>query len=271
MPTTSPSIRRCRHQMVPEQCGICLRLVTRENQTREYGGGDVEDLYPDVPPRVLNQEMEETGPSFVIPEETGIHDFFDSNLPEEEVPLTETPTETEEPEEREEPETEEEHEMDEKVCSKCNRSKPLDEFNKAKSGKFGRKVHCRVCEHEYQKQFAAKKAGKTIIDADAPGASAKPRRMGKRNPSKPAGSPRRKKLLSVPMAHAATLTTTFQEVADHHLVLDLCDYPEILEALKAAAKKHIRTPEHQAIACVHLYLVQENYIRDQEKKPEFVR
>lgn len=59
--------------------------------------------------------------------------------------------------------------------------------------------------------------------------------------------------------------TDFQLIAEHHLVLNLRNYPEILEALKAAAKKHIRTIEHQAIACVQLYLLQENYIKEEPK------
>lgn len=32
-------VARCRHNMIPQTCGICLKLITSENQTREYGAG----------------------------------------------------------------------------------------------------------------------------------------------------------------------------------------------------------------------------------------
>lgn len=32
-------VAHCKHNMIPECCGICRGLVTRDNQTREYGAG----------------------------------------------------------------------------------------------------------------------------------------------------------------------------------------------------------------------------------------
>jgi len=36
-----------------------------------------------------------------------------------------------------------------KICNKCGVEKPLDEFNRNKSKKFGRASHCKVCVAEY--------------------------------------------------------------------------------------------------------------------------
>lgn len=39
-----------------------------------------------------------------------------------------------------------------KVCSKCEKEKPLDEFNKLIRGKGGRRAQCKTCDHQYRKQ-----------------------------------------------------------------------------------------------------------------------
>jgi 5-methylcytosine-specific restriction endonuclease McrA len=40
-----------------------------------------------------------------------------------------------------------------KKCSKCGEIKPLDEFNKRKSSKDGKRSQCRKCEHGYKKRW----------------------------------------------------------------------------------------------------------------------
>ena len=42
--------------------------------------------------------------------------------------------------------------MKTKVCSKCEKEKPLDEFNKLIRGKGGRRAQCKTCDHQYRKQ-----------------------------------------------------------------------------------------------------------------------
>ena len=37
-----------------------------------------------------------------------------------------------------------------KTCSKCNETKPLDEFNKNKNGKYKRQAYCKKCNFEYR-------------------------------------------------------------------------------------------------------------------------
>ena len=39
-----------------------------------------------------------------------------------------------------------------KVCSKCNKDKPLEEYNKNKTGRFGRLSFCKACKSEYDKR-----------------------------------------------------------------------------------------------------------------------
>ena len=39
--------------------------------------------------------------------------------------------------------------MQEKTCTSCGEPKPLDEFNRAKKGKFGREATCRECKRQY--------------------------------------------------------------------------------------------------------------------------
>jgi hypothetical protein len=58
--TTSPSTKRCKHLLPPEACAFCRGLVTGRNQTRIYGAGEAETPEPEVPPRVWNQEMDDT-------------------------------------------------------------------------------------------------------------------------------------------------------------------------------------------------------------------
>lgn len=36
-----------------------------------------------------------------------------------------------------------------KICTKCNKEKPLGEFHKAKKGKCGRSAVCKQCKHDY--------------------------------------------------------------------------------------------------------------------------
>ena len=40
-----------------------------------------------------------------------------------------------------------------KLCTKCGVWKPLEEFNKHKRGKYGRRAECKECKKEYQKQW----------------------------------------------------------------------------------------------------------------------
>lgn len=41
--------------------------------------------------------------------------------------------------------------MIEKSCTKCQEVKPLTEFDKQKSGKYGRRSHCKSCREAYRK------------------------------------------------------------------------------------------------------------------------
>jgi hypothetical protein len=43
--------------------------------------------------------------------------------------------------------------MEGKVCTKCKQWKPLEEFNKRKVSKDGRRSECRECQKEYKKQW----------------------------------------------------------------------------------------------------------------------
>lgn len=45
--------------------------------------------------------------------------------------------------------------MDNKVCTKCGKTLPLDAFNKG-NGRFGRRSYCRECEHVIQNSEDAK-------------------------------------------------------------------------------------------------------------------
>lgn len=38
-----------------------------------------------------------------------------------------------------------------KTCAKCKKEKPLEEFHKQPSGKFGRHSYCRLCANEVQR------------------------------------------------------------------------------------------------------------------------
>jgi len=50
---------------------------------------------------------------------------------------------------------------DSKVCTRCGESKPLDDFNKYKTGRLGRNSVCRVCQHEvYIKNYIKKVKGR---------------------------------------------------------------------------------------------------------------
>ncbi|MCA9367635.1 HNH endonuclease [Candidatus Kaiserbacteria bacterium] len=40
-----------------------------------------------------------------------------------------------------------------KVCTKCNVEKPLSEFHKSKSGKYGVRGECKPCALEYRRQY----------------------------------------------------------------------------------------------------------------------
>ena len=39
-----------------------------------------------------------------------------------------------------------------KICSKCNKQRPLNDFNKLIRGKGGRRAQCKTCDHQYRKQ-----------------------------------------------------------------------------------------------------------------------
>lgn len=39
-----------------------------------------------------------------------------------------------------------------KVCTKCDKEKPLDQFNKLIRGKGGRRAQCKTCDHRYREQ-----------------------------------------------------------------------------------------------------------------------
>jgi Recombination endonuclease VII len=42
--------------------------------------------------------------------------------------------------------------VEERDCTVCKKTKPLDEFGKQKNGKFGRKPNCKSCESKYGKK-----------------------------------------------------------------------------------------------------------------------
>ena len=46
--------------------------------------------------------------------------------------------------------------MKTKVCSKCNKEKPLDQFSKLIRGHNGRRAQCKRCDHDYQAQRGLK-------------------------------------------------------------------------------------------------------------------
>ena len=43
--------------------------------------------------------------------------------------------------------------MSEKYCGKCGKTKPLDEFHRAKKGKLGRQAHCKECVSAYAAEW----------------------------------------------------------------------------------------------------------------------
>lgn len=40
-----------------------------------------------------------------------------------------------------------------KICCKCGETKPLDEFNNKKDGKYGKGSHCRKCDNEKSREY----------------------------------------------------------------------------------------------------------------------
>jgi hypothetical protein len=45
----------------------------------------------------------------------------------------------------------------EKLCTRCKKVKPLEDFNKSKFGKFGVRADCRVCQAEWFKKHRKEK------------------------------------------------------------------------------------------------------------------
>ena len=41
-------------------------------------------------------------------------------------------------------------EVKNRICTKCGKEKPLEEFSKNKQGKYGRRAFCKECEHKIQ-------------------------------------------------------------------------------------------------------------------------
>lgn len=41
-------------------------------------------------------------------------------------------------------------EVKSRICTKCGKEKPLEEFSKNKQGKYGRRAFCKECEHKIQ-------------------------------------------------------------------------------------------------------------------------
>lgn len=41
-------------------------------------------------------------------------------------------------------------EVKSRICTKCGKEKPLEEFSRNKSGKYGRRAFCKECEHRIQ-------------------------------------------------------------------------------------------------------------------------
>ena len=50
--------------------------------------------------------------------------------------------------------------MNVRICTKCKKEKSLDEFSKAKKGKYGRNSRCKECSREYMKDRYFNKGGK---------------------------------------------------------------------------------------------------------------
>ena len=43
-----------------------------------------------------------------------------------------------------------------KTCSKCHKTKPLDDFRKSKKGKYGKRSDCKKCEKDYNRKYYEK-------------------------------------------------------------------------------------------------------------------
>lgn len=249
--SAGPSTERCKHEMIRSQCAICRGMVHAENQTRFYGTvEETPDPALEYPPRVWNQVMDES-----VLDSQPLSETEETILPVED---TGDNDETEEagvdPDEREEAQVKEESEM-EKVTHKKNPCKVPGCKKPAVARGF--------CLGDYDKWRKGRLQGdwppyeriqiqkSSPADAEKPAAAEPPQR--KAAPSR--------KSSTAPKPRKEYIITSDMPVGDV-LTLDLRDYPEILEALRQASRVHIRSMEHQAISCVRIWLVQENYITE---------
>jgi len=116
-----------------------------------------------------------------------------------------------------------------KTCFKCGQDKPLEEFPKNKRLRDGHENKCKKCVTARAKQLRELRMKKA-------------KRKDDHHPS-----PHRR--------NAAGR-------GDASLVLPIGDYPDLAEALDDAALKHIRSPEHQALAYIVKGLKEDGYGND---------
>lgn len=231
---------RCKHGLIPEQCAICIGLVTARNQTREYGEED-QDPGPDLdglPPAVWNQ----TGNLPYVLE--AADDLADTDLDEfdKQKPIPVIPA---------------------KAGTKASKENEMSDKPRCKFPKCPKEAFAQgFCQGHYDRWRHGRLPG------DWPAFVRVQQRHAKPGAEKPP-TPRRRMRAVKPAATdpaPAVRAMVVPPASNGHLLLDLHDYPEILDGLKEAARKHIRTLEHQAVACVQQYLLMENYIT--EPRPE---
>lgn len=130
-----------------------------------------------------------------------------------------------------------------KVCSKCKGDpKPITEFHKNHLTKDGYAGTCKSCKSKMNAAFNLKKKKKKGVKA--------------------------KKLKTGVEAPFPGQKITRGPDIPLILQLDVSDYPEILDALKAMAKKSIRTIEHQALMLVRMGLMMDGYLSSEKEAKE---
>lgn len=136
-----------------------------------------------------------------------------------------------------------------KVCSRCPERgpQPLENFHKAKLGKFGRSAFCRRCKSAIAKEAGKKSGAKRRANMTKLGATPKASRAPEVVEAVEAVQPASITACGLNENELKDAESPAREIDASPLLLtlDLSAYPEMLEEIKRQAKEDDRTPEAQ--------------------------